>query len=176
MATFSRDDFARIAFAAILGVGGAILIGKNVSTRESILWWLIYVIYTGICVNDQEGRPLSVLAAASVASAVALFGVCAFELEVLLLAPVDPLNISGISLNPRDATFSSGLAWSLITFVAFASGVGIVVCAYARPLILNIGQRMLNVGATKLKDFERKLNLVVTIVGGLALLIAVITR
>src|SRR6202007_3384208 len=131
------------------------VIGKSVDMRACILWWLIYVICVGISVNDQNGRGILFLIAGSLSSAFALFCVYAFQLTALTFAPLDAplakLKISGLSVDPRSLEYSPALAWTLAITISAITSIAIVICAYARPLIVYGWQEIVGDSSNKIK-------------------------
>ncbi len=90
---------AKIALSAILGVLGAIAItGHELDGRKGILVWLVFVLVSGLLVNNQKGMPLSFLSLCAAISALSL----AMTIAWLIFLGVQTnfnLPISGIDIN-----------------------------------------------------------------------------
>jgi hypothetical protein len=151
-----KVDIGKMASCCILAVLGAIAITKpDLTQNEGILRWLFFALACGLVINDQEGRPLKIIAASAIAASIILVLVITFKSYTVSLIPFSGSKIS-VTQNPD--------LYSFIMLALFiASFLGVVICSYARDIVLSLLNNLINIELEQARKVEAILNKIVSI-------------
>lgn len=153
----TKEDQARVALGAVVGALAAIAITKHgLNMQSGMLRWIAYCVVAGLVVNSQTGMSIVGLALAGITSALGLGGALCW---MLFVGGRDlPLKVSG-----HDFHFYA------IAGLATLSVFAVMVCALARPAVIELIQKLSDLRVEQARTLEAILRTAVTIVGMIGL-------
>jgi hypothetical protein len=161
----TTEDVGRLAFSAILGAILAIAITKpGLDMGAYVLRFVIFAVAAGIIVNTTEKWRLAYLVVASAMCTVAVMG------TLLWIALIHHGVIASLSSVRLDFHSEQTFALQVLAVFSLACFIGVLLGALARPVTVDLLQRLLSVDLAKAKRIEAFLNVLVGISGTLAML------
>jgi hypothetical protein len=158
---FSNEELARISAATLIGIVGGILSLRKGDSSVVILWWLLYVIITGITLNSAKGCPIYSLILGSLGSAFTGCGVITFHALTKGI-----ITVSGYQFDPSGP--GRKILLYFLSFYFMVTFLGVVLATYARPTFLGMLSSLGDENSAL--KWEKIVNAAVKIVGGLTLL------
>jgi len=163
-------EFEGIATASILAVPGAVCLMKTrIDPNTAILYWLLFVVLAGICIDPQELEVdgFRELVGWCFLPSLALVLVLSFRgaLDYIFKAAV--LTVASVHPIPRDAPWIIRIG-GLYLFIFLATAPAVAIASLARPMFLSVGTALWKAEPEKVETLERNIVVILRI---LALLI-----
>jgi hypothetical protein len=149
----THNTYAATAVAALISVIGAIAIGNSDIFQTAVIWWVVYVIYTGVIVSiPAAGKILTILLSGFAA---------AFSFTMTLLWWSLQGGLSQISGGP--------ITVSGIAFIAIATMAGVSCAVFGRDVLVSQLESVFD--KNRLARIESALTKIAAVLGAFALVI-----
>jgi hypothetical protein len=157
MTSYDRARLEEIGFGCILAVLGALALTKpNITPNTAILYWLVFVVLTGVSIDPEAFDSVRDLAAYCSIPSGALIVTLIFRGALSFIAGAAFITVASISPMPADTGSIIKLA-ILYLFIFFATVPGILAGCFSRRILHQIVSGVWNAKTAKVKTLEKNI-------------------